>query len=82
MTPDQQSLKRIQRVRSAGWLSFTDMCAHCNFGETKMRELMLLPDFPRPSQPTGSPKESRWSKAKVDAWLEAHELESVGDVTD
>lgn len=80
MTPEQETYKRVRRVQSAGWLSFSDLCLHCNYGETKMRELMLLPDFPRPSRPTGSAKESRWNKARVDAWLETHELEAVGNI--
>lgn len=71
----QQTYKRIQRVRSAGWLSFTDLCFHCGIMETEMRELTRRNDFPTPSSPTGSMKGRRWSKEKVDAWMEAHEME-------
>ncbi len=73
MDIEQQTFKRILRVRSAGHLSLTDLAFHCGVGETKIREWVALKDFPRPSKPTGGEKERRWNKAKVDAWLEAHE---------
>ena len=72
--------KRIQRVRSAAWLSFTDLCFHCGVGETTMRELTELPDFPTPSMPTDSDKLRRWSKAEVDEWWAAHKLQAVSNV--
>lgn len=81
-TTEQQAYKRIVRVRAAGHLSLTDLAFHCGVSDPKMKEWTLLPDFPRPSQPTESTKERRWSKEKVDAWLEAHELEAVGHVND
>lgn len=74
MTPE-----RIARVKVAGWLSFPSLCLHCGYGETKMNGLIDLPDFPRPSMPTGNAKERRRNKAKVDAWLEAHEAMADGD---
>lgn len=76
---EQQTFKRIARVRSAGWLSFTDLCFHCGYTDTKMRELVRRQDFPRPSSPTESEKGRRWSKRVVDEWMEAH-LEAVSDV--
>lgn len=69
------SCRRITRLVGSNWLSFTDLCFHCGFMETEMRELTRRRDFPVPSNPTGSGKGKRWSKEKVDAWMEAHEME-------
>jgi predicted DNA-binding transcriptional regulator AlpA len=77
---EEVTYKRIQRVRSAGWLSFTDLAFHCGVGETEMREMTKRSDFPTPSAPTGSMKLRRWSKVEVDEWMAAHKLQAVGDV--
>lgn len=78
MTDEQLAFKRVQRVRAAEWLSVTDLAFHLGVSEGKAREWMRLPDFPTGSNPTGSWKEKRWSKTKVDAWMEAHS-EPVGN---
>lgn len=72
MTSEELIYRRVQRVLSAGWLSFTDLCFHCGFGETEMRDLTKRKDFPRPAAPTESTKGRRWSKAAVNEWMEAH----------
>ena len=76
---EELAYKRIQRVRSADWLSFTDLCFHCGYTETTMRDLTRRSDFPTPSAPTESGKGKRWSKEKVNAWMDAHS-EPVGNV--
>ena len=65
--------KRIERVQASGWLSATALSLHCGVSETKMREWIRLPSFPKPSRPAGSWKEARWEKSAVDAWLRAHQ---------
>lgn len=72
--------KRIQKVRSATWLSFTNLCYHCGFDETKMRELTQRKDFPRPASPTETERGKRWNKDEVNEWMAAHKLEAIGDV--
>lgn len=77
---EKLTYQRIERVRSAEWLSFTNLALHCGISETEMRELTRRPDFPRPSAPTGTEKLKRWSKEEVNAWMAAHKLEPVSDV--
>jgi len=76
----KETYRRMERVLCASWLSFTDLCRHCALEETSMRELTRRPDFPTPSSPTGTLKGRRWAKQEVNAWMEAHKLESIGDV--
>lgn len=77
MTNEDKSIKRIQRVRAAGWLSLTDLAFHCGVSDPKMKEWTLLPDFPQPSTPTGSWKEARYEKTAVDDWMRAHRREAA-----
>lgn len=77
MDIELQTLRRVQRVKAAGWLSFPDMCLHCGYGETKMKALAMLKDFPQPSVPTGSGKERRWNKIQVDEWMMAHQEQAA-----
>lgn len=51
------------------WLNLPEAAAYCGFGETAFRELIVQPDFPRPSNPTGSPKGRRWSTQWLDDWM-------------
>lgn len=71
------SEKRITRVRSASWLSLTDLAFHLGYGYSKARALTLLPDFPKPSEPTGGWKEARWNKEEVDLWMGNHKKEAA-----
>jgi len=77
---EEVTFNRIARVRSASWLSLKDLCFHCGLKETEMRALTKRQDFPKPSAPTGTVKGRRWSKDEVNAWMDAHKLETVGDV--
>lgn len=72
MELEVKSRKRIERVQAAGWLSRTDLHRHCGVSETKMRQWVNLPSFPKPSRPTGGWKEARYEKAAVDEWMRAH----------
>lgn len=67
-----KALRRVERVQAAGWLSATALSFHCGVSETKMRDWIKLPSFPKPSRPTDGWKEARWEKAEVDAWLRVH----------
>ena len=77
---EKNTYRRIEKVRSAEWLSFTNLAFHCGIGETEMRELTKRADFPLPSSPTGSEKLRRWSKQEVNEWMVRHKLESVSNV--
>ena len=77
---DDMVFKRIQRVRSADWLSLKDLCFHCGYTDTIMRELVKRNDFPTPSAPTDTVRGRRWSKQEVNEWLIAHKLDAVSDI--